>query len=204
MDDDDMRRGRPTAHRAFDEATAILAGDALLTYAFDILSSPETHSSPEVRLTLVSKLARAAGAAGMVSGQMLDIEAEASATQALEAITTIQTLKTGALFRFACEAGAVMGGADPDALLRYASKIGLAFQIADDILDIESTPEALGKATQKDRGKGKATFVDVLGLTAAKAQADTLVAEAISSLAPYGDRAATLNSVAQFIVTRRK
>jgi farnesyl diphosphate synthase len=204
MDDDDMRRGRPTAHRAFDEATAILAGDALLTYAFDILSSPETHSSPEVRLTLVSRLARAAGAAGMVSGQMLDIEAEASATQALEAITTIQTLKTGALFRFACEAGAVMGGADPDALLRYASKIGLAFQIADDILDIESTPEALGKATQKDRGKGKATFVDVLGLTAAKAHADTLVAEAISSLAPYGDRAATLNSVAQFIVTRRK
>ena len=204
MDDDDLRRGKPTAHRAFDEATAILAGDALLTYAFDILSGPETHPDPGVRLKLVASLAKAAGVAGMVGGQALDIEAETRTGAGLSDIVLIQSLKTGALFRHACEAGAILGGADPAPLLRYAEKIGLAFQIADDILDVESTPDALGKATQKDKGMGKATFVDLLGMTEAKARAAALVDEATASLAVYGDRAAVLNEAARFIVERRK
>lgn len=204
MDDDDLRRGRPTAHKAFDEATAILAGDALLTYAFEILGDAETHPDPAVRIALVSGLARAAGVAGMVGGQMLDIAAGTGGARELAAITEIQSLKTGALFRFACEAGAVLGGADPAPLTRYAAKIGLAFQIADDILDIESTPEALGKATQKDKGMGKATFADLLGLDGARARAEELVEEAIASLAPYGDRAQNLADAARFIVSRRK
>lgn len=204
MDDDDLRRGKPTAHRAFDEATAILAGDALLTYAFDILSGPETHQDPGVRLKLVASLAKAAGVAGMVGGQALDIEAETRTGAGLSDIVLIQSLKTGALFRHACEAGAILGGADPAPLLRYAEKIGLAFQIADDILDVESTPDALGKATQKDKGMGKATFVDLLGMTEAKARAAALVDEATASLAVYGDRAAVLNEAARFIVERRK
>jgi farnesyl diphosphate synthase len=204
MDDDDLRRGKPTAHKAFDEATAILAGDALLTYAFDILSGPETHPDPGVRLKLVASLAKAAGVAGMVGGQALDIEAETRTGAVLSDIVLIQSLKTGALFRHACEAGAILGGADPAPLLRYAEKIGLAFQIADDILDVESTPDALGKATQKDKGMGKATFVDLLGMTEAKARAAALVDEATASLAVYGDRAAVLNEAARFIVERRK
>lgn len=204
MDDDDLRRGKPTVHRAFDEATAILAGDALLTYAFDILSGPETHPDPGVRLKLVASLAKAAGVAGMVGGQALDIEAETRTGAGLSDIVLIQSLKTGALFRHACEAGAILGGADPAPLLRYAEKIGLAFQIADDILDVESTPDALGKATQKDKGMGKATFVDLLGMTEAKARAAALVDEATASLAVYGDRAAVLNGAARFIVERRK
>ncbi len=204
MDDDDLRRGKPTAHKAFDEATAILAGDALLTYGFEILSDPETHPDPGMRIALVSGLAKAAGVAGMVGGQMLDIAAETGGAQELSAITEIQSLKTGALFRFACEAGAILGGADPAPLTRYAAKIGLAFQIADDILDVESTPEALGKATQKDKVMGKATFVDLLGLDGAKARANELVKEAIASLAPYGGRAETLAEAARFIVSRRK
>jgi farnesyl diphosphate synthase len=204
MDDDDLRRGKPTAHKAFDEATAILAGDALLTYAFDILSGPETHPDPGVRLKLVASLAKAAGVAGMVGGQALDIEAETRTGAGLSDIVLIQSLKTGALFRHACEAGAILGGADPAPLLRYAEKIGLAFQIADDILDVESTPDALGKATQKDKGMGKATFVDLLGMTEAKARAAALVDEATASLTVYGDRAAVLNEAARFIVERRK
>ncbi len=171
MDDDDLRRGKPTAHKAFDEATAILAGDALLTYAFEILADEATHPDPQVRLALVTGLSKAAGVAGMVGGQMLDIEAETRVTSSLSEITQIQSLKTGALFRFACEAGAILGQADPAPLRAYADKIGLAFQIADDILDVESTPEALGKATQKDKDKGKATFVDLLGMDEAKRRA---------------------------------
>ena len=204
MDDDDLRRGKPTTHKAFDEATAILAGDALLTYAFEILSDEATHPDATIRMKLVSGLARAAGLAGMVGGQMLDIEAETSAAAALSDITLIQSLKTGALFSYACEAGAILGAADPAPLRRYAEKIGLAFQIADDILDVESTPEALGKATQKDKGKGKATFVDLLGLAEAKSRAASLVAEAINSLSPYGDKADVLNEAARFIVARQK
>lgn len=204
MDDDDLRRGKPTAHKAFDEATAILAGDALLTYAFEILSDPATHADAAVRLKLVSGLAKAAGFAGMVGGQMLDIEAETRIDSVLSDISLIQSLKTGALFRFACEAGAIMGGADPAPLLHYADKIGLAFQIADDILDVESTPQALGKATQKDRILGKATFVDLLGLDEARRRAAALVDEAIASLSVYGERSAILNETARFIVARQK
>ncbi len=204
MDDDDLRRGKPTAHKAFDEATAILAGDALLTLAFEILSDEATHPDPNVRLHLISQLAQAAGKAGMVGGQMLDIEAETQATSSLADITRIQSMKTGALFRFACEAGAVLGGADPAPLRQYADNIGLAFQIADDILDVESTPEALGKATQKDSTKGKATFVDLLGLDEAKARAATLTNEAINALSIYGNRAVILAEAARFMVARRK
>ena len=204
MDDDDLRRGRPTAHRAFDEATAILAGDALLTYAFEILAAEATHGDPAVRLALVSGLAKASGMAGMAGGQMLDIEAETRVTSSLSDIMLIQSLKTGALFRFACEAGAILGKADPAPLRQYADNIGLAFQIADDILDVESTPQALGKATQKDKGKGKATFVDVLGLEGAKQKAEALVDSSIAALAIYGTRAATFSEAARFMVARRK
>ena len=204
MDDDDLRRGKPTAHKAFDEATAILAGDALLTFAFDILSDAETHPDAAVRIKLVAGLARAAGLGGMVGGQMLDIEAETRAGSDLAGIVRIQSLKTGALFRHACEAGAILAEADPAPLIRYAEKIGLAFQIADDILDVESTPEALGKATQKDKKMGKATFVELLGMTEAKARAAALVEEAIESLSVYGEKAGVLNEAARFIVERRK
>ena len=204
MDDDDLRRGKPTTHKAFDEATAILAGDALLTFAFEILGDEATHTDAGVRVKLVSGLARAAGLAGMVGGQMLDIEAESKAGSTLSETMLIQSLKTGALFRHACEAGAILGQADPSPLLRYAEKIGLAFQIADDILDVESTPEALGKATQKDKEMGKATFVDLLGMAEAKARAAALVEEAIASLSIYGEKAAVLNEAARFIVERRK
>ncbi|MCB1378270.1 MAG: polyprenyl synthetase family protein [Alphaproteobacteria bacterium] len=204
MDDDDLRRGRPTVHKAFDEATAILAGDALLTLAFEVLSDPATHPDPQVRLALVSGLARASGMAGMVGGQMLDIAAETRVISNLSEITLIQGMKTGALFRFACEAGAILGGADPAPLRQYADKIGLAFQIADDILDVESTPEALGKATQKDKVAGKATFVDLLGLEGAKARAAELTEEAVAALAAHGARAHTLRHAADFMVSRRK
>ena len=204
MDDDDLRRGRPTAHRAFDEATAILAGDALLTFAFEILADEATHGDSAVRLALISGLAKASGQAGMAGGQMLDIEAETRVTSSLSDIMLIQSLKTGALFRFACEAGAILGKADPAPLRQYADNIGLAFQIADDILDVESTPQALGKATQKDKGKGKATFVDVLGLEGAKQKAEALVDSSIAALAIYGTRAATFSEAARFMVARRK
>jgi farnesyl diphosphate synthase len=204
MDDDDLRRGKPTVHKAFDEATAILAGDALLTFAFEILSDAETHPEAQVRIKLVAGLARAAGLAGMVGGQMLDIEAETRAGSDLAGIVRIQSLKTGALFRHACEAGAILAEADPAPLIRYAEKIGLAFQIADDILDVESTPEALGKATQKDKKMGKATFVELLGMAEAKARAALLVDEAVASLSVYGEKAAVLNAAARFIVERRK
>jgi farnesyl diphosphate synthase len=204
MDDDDLRRGKPALHKAYDEATAILAGDALLTYAFEILGDDATHPDPAVRLKLISGLAKAAGMAGMVGGQMLDIEAESRIDSTLSGITLIQSLKTGALFRYACEAGAILGGADPAPLRQYAEYIGLAFQIADDILDVESTPQALGKATQKDKGKGKATFVDVLGLEGAKARAATLVEEAILHLSSYSSCATPLSEAARFIAARRK
>ena len=202
MDDDDLRRGKPTAHKAFDEATAILAGDALLTFAFEILSDAATHPDPNVRLNLISRLAQAAGKAGMVGGQMLDIEAETRAISSLADITRIQSLKTGALFRFACEAGAVLGGADPTPLRQYADKIGLAYQIADDILDVESTPEALGKATQKDSTKGKATFVDLLGLQRAKNLAATLINEAPITIKGFGERGKLLIELSEFILSR--
>jgi farnesyl diphosphate synthase len=204
MDNDDLRRGQPTVHRKFDEATAILAGDALLTWAFETLAEAATHPAPAVRLALVSSLAKAAGETGMVGGQMLDIEADRLGFNSYAAISAMQARKTGALFRFACEAGAVLGDADATALRQYADHIGLAFQIADDILDIESSAEAMGKATQKDKGKGKATFVDLLGLDGAKVEAQRLVAAAYDALDRYGAKAETLKATARFIVERRK
>jgi farnesyl diphosphate synthase len=206
MDDDDLRRGKPTCHKAFDEATAILAGDGLLTLAFDILADPLTHAEPKVRVELIANLARAAGHAGMVGGQMLDLEAEQRSDSDIDHIILLQGMKTGALFRYSLEAGAIVAEAAPAdraALVTFADKIGLAFQIADDVLDVESTPEKLGKATQKDRSAGKATFIDHLGLAGAKARADALTAEAIAALDRFGPRAATLAEAARFIVERK-
>lgn len=206
MDDDDLRRGRPTAHIAFDEATAILSGDALLTVAFEILSHPSTHPDANVRAELVLKLARAAGAAGMAGGQMLDIQAEKQAETSLDRIIALQSMKTGALFRFALEAGAILAGADKsarDSLVAYAENVGLAFQIADDILDHESTPETLGKAVLKDAAKGKATFIDLLGKSGAKQRANELVLAANEALFPFGENAKCLREAANFIVFRK-
>jgi farnesyl diphosphate synthase len=204
MDDDDLRRGMPTVHRKFDEATAILAGDALLTWAFEIVSDPATHPDATIRIALTSALAKAAGSDGMVEGQMLDILAERSGFATFEDIASMQAKKTGALFRFACEAGAILAQADATPLRLYADHIGLAFQIADDVLDVESSSEALGKATQKDSGLGKATFVDLLGLDGAKTEAASLVTKAIEALQPYGDRARMLAATASFVISRRK
>ena len=180
MDDDDLRRGRPTLHRAFDEATAILAGDALLTAAFEILSAEATHPDASVRAELIAELAKAAGAAGMAGGQMLDLEAENNRIADIDRIITLQAMKTGALFRFACRSGAIMGKAglsERQALTLYADKVGLAFQIADDILDVEASSATLGKTAGKDQAAGKATFVDLLGLAGARAEARKLIAE---------------------------
>jgi farnesyl diphosphate synthase len=204
MDNDDLRRGQPTVHRKFDEATAILAGDGLLTFAFEVLGDPATHPSAEVRVQLVSALAKAAGEAGMVGGQMLDIEAETSGFADYAAIARMQAGKTGALFRFACEAGAILAQADAAPLRQYADGIGLAFQIADDILDVESSAEALGKATQKDSGKGKSTFVDLLGLEGAKLEARKLVERSCAALNGFGAKADMLKAAARFIIDRRK
>jgi farnesyl diphosphate synthase len=204
MDDDDLRRGEPTAHIKFDEATAILAGDSLLTLAFEILAHRETHADAGVRSALVVELAQAAGMNGMAGGQMLDIEAETGPAQTLDSIIRIQAHKTGALFRFACEAGAIMAGADRAPLRRYADDIGLVFQITDDLLDLESTPQQLGKATQKDTRKGKATIVSLMGREAAQLKAQELVESAVAALAPYGSAADTLRAAARFIISRKK
>jgi farnesyl diphosphate synthase len=211
MDNDDLRRGRPTTHKAFDEATAVLAGDGLLTFAFDILSRPETHPDAEVRLRLVSALARAAGLGGMVGGQMLDLAAEgrfdASAPKLGEQdVKTLQAMKTGALLRFGCLAGAILGGADQSrrtALDRYGSALGEAFQIADDLLDIEGDPATVGKATGKDAAAHKATLVGVLGPAAARRRLEGLVTEAQAALRPFGNDADVLKAAARFVATRR-
>ena len=204
MDNDDLRRGQPTVHRKFDEATAILAGDGLLTFAFEILASDVTHRDCAVRVALVLELAKASGGAGMVGGQMLDIAAESGGFAAYGAIAAMQSMKTGALFRFACEAGAILGRAERTALRQYAEHIGLAFQIADDILDVESSAEALGKATGKDKGRGKATFVDFLGVEGAKAEAARLADAAMTVLDVYGAKADMLRETARYVVARRK
>src|SRR5262249_3890704 len=197
MDDDALRRGRPTVHIAFDEATAILAGDALLTLAFEIVSDARHGADPAVRAELVLLLARASGWQGMVLGQALDLAAERH---------SFSKLKTGALFRLACEAGAVLGGAatrERAALLAYASAFGQAFQLADDLLDAEGDAKALGKAVAKDAGRGKATLVALLGIDAAKDSLRALVAEAEAALAPFGERAAMLKELARFLATAR-
>jgi farnesyl diphosphate synthase len=198
MDNDDLRRGLPTLHRKFDEATAILAGDALLTFAFEILARANESSS------VILALAKASGPQGMVGGQMRDIEAETKNFSSLAEISAMQRMKTGALFEFACTSGARMAGADPAPLKAYADDMGLAFQITDDILDIESTPEALGKATQKDGAKGKATFVSFLGLEGAKAEAARLVEQAVASVKVYGAKGENLAEAARFIASRQK
>ncbi len=206
MDDDDLRRGKPTCHIAYDEATAILAGDGLLTVAFEIVADPATHADGAVRAELALELARAAGHNGMVGGQMLDLAAEQKHSHDLDEIIAIQSLKTGALFRFSLEGGAILaqsGSDDRTTMRTFADKIGLAFQIADDILDVESSPEQLGKATQKDADAGKATFIDLFGLDGARQKASALADEACDLLAAYGDKAATLREAARFIVERK-
>jgi farnesyl diphosphate synthase len=209
MDNDELRRGQPTAHRKFDEATAILAGDGLLTFAFDILSRSETHADPAVRIALVNALARAAGLGGMAGGQMLDLAAEGRfgpLKHGENDVRMLQTMKTGALLRFACEAGGILGGATGqahDALERYGAAVGEAFQIADDLLDIEGDPSLVGKSTGKDLAARKATFVTVLGITGAKQRLQHLVAEAEAALGPFGASAATLIEGARFVADRR-
>ncbi len=202
MDDDDLRRGQPTVHRAWDEGTAVLVGDALQTLAFDLVTRADGIAA-ERRLDLVASLARASGMAGMVLGQAQDIAAEsADLPLTLEQITDLQANKTGALIGWSAEAGARMAGADPAPLSAYAAALGLAFQIADDILDIEGDPAAAGKRLRKDDAAGKATFVSLLGLDAARARATSLVTEACDALAPYGDRAETLRAAARFVISR--
>jgi len=203
MDDDALRRGQPTVHVKWDEATAVLVGDALQTLAFEILAHPDTHPDGAVRAQLCLTLARASGAEGMVLGQAQDIAAEtAFAPLTLEQITELQSNKTGALLVWPCEAGAILGGADPAPLVEYARALGLAFQIADDVLDVEGDAILAGKALQKDADAGKATFVSLLGLEAAKARAQSLIDEACAALQPYGPRADTLRDIARYVVTR--
>ena len=204
MDDDDLRRGQPTVHRKWDEATAVLAGDALQTLAFELLCDPGLGSET-VRMALVLGLAKASGAEGMVLGQALDMAAEvATAPLNLAQITHLQAGKTGALIRFAARAGAIIAGADPRPLDGYAQALGLAFQIADDILDVKGDPAKTGKRLGKDAAAGKATFVSLLGLPGAQARAAELVAQAEACLAPYGDKAATLIAAARFVIARER
>ncbi|HVV61733.1 MAG TPA: farnesyl diphosphate synthase [Pseudolabrys sp.] len=210
MDDDALRRGQPTVHKAFDEATAILAGDALLTFAFDLISRAETHPDASVRVALVSELARAAGLGGMAGGQMLDLAAEGrfgeKRAPGEDEILKLQAMKTGALLRFACRAGAILGGADAasrDAADRYGVALGQAFQIADDLLDVEGDAAVMGKRTGKDAAAGKATLVHILGRDGARGKLDKLVADADAALAPFGAKADMLRAAARFIAERR-
>ena len=212
MDNDELRRGQPTAHRKFDEATAILAGDGLLTFAFDIASRPETHPDATVRIELVSALARSSGLGGMVGGQMLDLAAEGRfdgqgpLKLGESDVRTLQAMKTGALLRFACQAGGILAAAPKlqrDALERYGSAVGEAFQIADDLLDLEGDAALVGKSTGKDAAAGKATMVGVLGVPGAKARLQQLVAEAEQALSPFGPSAAILIEGARFVADRR-
>ena len=205
MDDDDLRRGQPTVHVKWDEATAVLVGDALQALAFELLCRDDLHADPTVRLTLISAMARAAGAAGMVLGQAQDIAAEtAAAPLGLDQITALQANKTGALIGWSAEAGAIRGGGDPAPMRHYAKALGLAFQIADDILDVQGDPAKTGKRVGKDAAAGKATFVSLLGLKVAKARAEDLVAEAEAALDPYGTGAETLRQAARFVISRDK
>jgi farnesyl diphosphate synthase len=209
MDNDDLRRGRPTLHKAFDEATAILAGDSLLTLAFDLVARPQTHPDAGVRIALTTALARAAGIGGMAGGQMLDLAAEGrfgAAALGEAEVRVLQAMKTGALLRFACLAGAILGRADEtaqEALTHYGEALGEAFQIADDLLDVEGDPAQTGKATGKDAAAGKATQVAVLGVAGARLRLQQLVGHAEAALEPFGPSAAVLRETARFVAERR-
>ncbi|MGI9400202.1 MAG: polyprenyl synthetase family protein [Rhizobiaceae bacterium] len=204
MDDDDLRRGKPTLHKAFDEATAILAGDSLLTIAFDILADNK-HCDTTITAELVVMLARAAGIGGMAGGQILDLDGEGQSVTAAE-ISLMQSMKTGALIRYACEAGAVIAKADAQdrqAAIEFGKSIGEAFQLADDILDVTATTESLGKKSAKDCARGKPTLVAQIGLEECRKRARNLLNDALDALAPYGKKADHLNAVARFVVDRK-
>lgn len=203
MDDDDLRRGLPTVHKKWDDGTAVLVGDALQTLGFELVLDPACHADAAVRADLALSLARASGRSGMVLGQALDIAAEsADAPLGLEQITELQAGKTGALIVWSAQAGARLAQADASPLTTYATALGLAFQIADDILDVEGDETTVGKAVGKDADRGKATFVSLLGLDGAKARARDLVTAACDAMSPYGARANTLNEAAQFVISR--
>lgn len=205
MDDGELRRGQPTVHRKFDEATAILAGDGLLTYAFEVLADPATHEDPNVRCQLVAALAKAAGPHGMVGGQMLDLIAEHE-TFDLGTTTRLQRMKTGDMIAFSCEAGGILGKAPPPqrlALRAYAHDLGLAFQIVDDLLDVEGTEAETGKSVGRDAEAGKSTFVSILGQDRARSQAAMLAVQAKAHLEIFDGRADILKAVADFVVARR-
>ena len=205
MDNSDLRRGRPTCHKQFDDATAVLAGDGLLTMAFELLADPDAHGDPTVRCELVAALAVAAGGAGMVGGQMIDLIAEKQVLD-IGAITRLQRMKTGALIAFSCEAGAILAKAPAEprqALRGYAHDLGLAFQIADDLLDVVGSAEETGKPVGADAAAGKATFVSILGVERARAQAELLVDQAVAHLDLFGQRGELLRQVARFVVDRR-
>nr|WP_246162396.1 farnesyl diphosphate synthase [Roseovarius faecimaris] len=204
MDDDDMRRGQPTVHRKWDEATAVLTGDALQALAFEMVAHPDVSASGDVRAHLGLTLAQAAGGQGMVLGQALDIAAEtADSPLTLDEITTLQAGKTGALIRWAALAGPRLAEADESALASYAEALGLAFQIQDDIIDVTGDAQAAGKAVGKDAAAGKATFVSLLGLEAAKRRAQSLVDQACDAISCYGDKAQSLQRLAQFVIARQ-
>ncbi len=206
MDDDDLRRGQPTVHKAFDEATAILAGDALLTLSFDLVTDSKGHPDPSVRAELANLLARASGMGGMIGGQILDIAAETSDPDEQE-IRRLQAMKTGALIRFACEAGAVLGGASDKNrkdLTRFGETIGLAFQLADDLLDVTSNAEVMGKAVGKDADRGKGTLVDLYGVAKVREVLDETVDQAHACLSDFGDTADILKQTAKFVANRSK
>ncbi|ENR67992.1 polyprenyl synthetase family protein [Brucella abortus] len=205
MDDDDLRRGQPTVHKAFDEAAAILAGDSLLTYAFDIIASDETELDATTRIKLVCALTRASGLGGMAGGQAFDLMAETRKPDEA-GIITLQAMKTGALIRFACEAGAIIAGAsqeDRERMAEFGSAIGLAFQLADDLLDVTADAGTMGKATGKDAAAGKATLVSLHGIDWTRQQLSGLVAQAESLLAPFGEDAEPLKQAARFIAERQ-
>jgi farnesyl diphosphate synthase len=204
MDNDDLRRGRPTVHKAYDDATAILAGDALLTHAFGVLADPACHADPTVRIRLVTELASGAGAGGMVGGQMRDIEGEKGGFTP-DDISTMQAMKTGALIRASVRMGAILGGAEPralSALTAYAEAAGRAFQLADDILDVTATAEAMGKATGKDADKNKQTLVARLGVDGARAALAQIVNEAVGCLRTFGPKADGLRATARYFASR--
>ena len=204
MDDDDLRRGKPTVHKAFDEATAVLAGDSLHALAFEVLADEATHEDPFVRSELVLELARASGPSGMAGGQMMDLAAESQIFD-LAATTRLQQLKTGALISFCLDAGAIMGrvgDAQRTKLRGYAHDLGLAFQIADDLLDVEGSSAKTGKAVQKDAAAGKATFVSLLGVERARTQAEMLIDQAIGHLHSFGAEADLLRAIARFAIER--